>query len=110
LTKWKRIHAVRLASRNGHVSSARARQDGDRITASVETRRPDDPAARRRDDPGGVFQCQPQRRAGADTGWRPRHLDAITTEVDVKDVVAVLDQVRAGVFSGRAVVRVAEGF
>jgi acrylyl-CoA reductase (NADPH) len=41
---------------------------------------------------------------------RPRHLDAITTEVDVKDVVAVLDQVRAGAFSGRAVVRVAGGF
>jgi acrylyl-CoA reductase (NADPH) len=41
---------------------------------------------------------------------RPRHLDAITTDVDVKDVVAVLDQVRAGAFSGRAVVRVAGGF
>jgi acrylyl-CoA reductase (NADPH) len=41
---------------------------------------------------------------------RPRHLDAITTDVDVKDVVAVLDQVRAGAFSGRAVVRVADGF
>lgn len=41
---------------------------------------------------------------------RPRHLDTITTDVDVKDVVAVLDQVRAGRFSGRAVVRVAGGF
>jgi len=41
---------------------------------------------------------------------RPRHLDANTTDVDVKDVVAVLDQVRAGAFSGRAVVRVAGGF
>ena len=41
---------------------------------------------------------------------RPRHLDAITTDVDVKDVVTVLDQVRAGAFSGRAVVRVADGF
>ncbi|MFZ0903075.1 MAG: acryloyl-CoA reductase [Mycobacterium sp.] len=41
---------------------------------------------------------------------RPRHLDTITTEVDVKDVIAVLDQVRAGRFSGRAVVRVAGGF
>lgn len=41
---------------------------------------------------------------------RPRHLDAITTDVDVKDVVGVLDQVRAGRFSGRAVVRVAGGF
>jgi acrylyl-CoA reductase (NADPH) len=41
---------------------------------------------------------------------RPRHLDTITTDVDVKDVIAVLDQVRAGRFSGRAVVRVAGGF
>jgi acrylyl-CoA reductase (NADPH) len=41
---------------------------------------------------------------------RPRHLDAISSDVDVKDVVAVLDQVRAGAFSGRAVVRVAGGF
>jgi acrylyl-CoA reductase (NADPH) len=41
---------------------------------------------------------------------RPRHLAAITTEVDVKDVVGVLDQVRTGAFSGRAVVRVAGGF
>jgi acrylyl-CoA reductase (NADPH) len=41
---------------------------------------------------------------------RPRHLAMITTDVDVKDVVGVLDQVRAGAFSGRAVVRVAGGF
>ncbi len=41
---------------------------------------------------------------------RPRHLAAITTEMDVKDVVGVLDQLRAGGFSGRAVVRVAGGF
>jgi acrylyl-CoA reductase (NADPH) len=41
---------------------------------------------------------------------RPRHLAEITTDVDVKDVVDVLDQVRAGAFSGRAVVRVAGGF
>ena len=41
---------------------------------------------------------------------RPRHLDAVTSDVDVKDVVGVLDQVRAGAFSGRAVVRVAGGF
>jgi putative YhdH/YhfP family quinone oxidoreductase len=40
----------------------------------------------------------------------PRHLDDIVTEVDVKDVVAVLDKVRDGQFSGRAVVRVAGGF
>jgi acrylyl-CoA reductase (NADPH) len=41
---------------------------------------------------------------------RPRHLDAVTSDVDVKDVVGVLDQVRAGTFSGRAVVRVHGGF
>jgi acrylyl-CoA reductase (NADPH) len=41
---------------------------------------------------------------------RPQHLADITTEVDVKHVVDVLDQVRAGAFSGRAVVRVAGGF
>jgi acrylyl-CoA reductase (NADPH) len=54
----------------------------------------------------------PRRELWARLGdsLRPRHLDAITTDVDVKDVVAVLDQVRAGAFSGRAVVRVAGGF
>ncbi|MDT5350667.1 MAG: acrylyl-CoA reductase [Mycobacterium sp.] len=41
---------------------------------------------------------------------RPRHLEENTSEVDVKDVLDVLDQVRAGAFSGRAVVRVAGGF
>ncbi len=41
---------------------------------------------------------------------RPRHLDAVTSDVDVKDVVEVIDQVRDGKFSGRAVVRVADGF
>jgi hypothetical protein len=37
-------------------------------------------------------------------------LDAVTSDVDVKDVVEVIDQVRDGKFSGRAVVRVAGGF
>jgi putative YhdH/YhfP family quinone oxidoreductase len=41
---------------------------------------------------------------------RPRHLEALTSDVDVKDVVGVLDQVRDGKYSGRAVVRVAGGF
>ncbi|EHB58936.1 quinone oxidoreductase, YhdH/YhfP family [Mycolicibacterium rhodesiae JS60] len=41
---------------------------------------------------------------------KPRHLDDVTHEVDVKDVLAVIDQVRAGKYSGRAVVRVAGGF
>ena len=40
----------------------------------------------------------------------PTHLAHIVSEVDVKDVVGVIDQVRAGQFSGRAVVRVAGGF
>ncbi len=41
---------------------------------------------------------------------RPRHLDAVTSDIDVKDVVDVIDKVRDGKFSGRAVVRVAGGF
>lgn len=40
----------------------------------------------------------------------PQHLSDITSEVDVKDVVAVLDEIREGRYSGRAVVRVAGGF
>ncbi|TPG32781.1 acryloyl-CoA reductase [Mycolicibacterium hodleri] len=41
---------------------------------------------------------------------KPRRLSQITHDVDVKDVVDVIDQVRAGKFSGRAVVKVAGGF
>lgn len=41
---------------------------------------------------------------------RPRHLAEVTRLVDVKDVMTVIDQVRAGRYSGRAVVRVADGF
>ncbi len=41
---------------------------------------------------------------------KPQHLSDITNEVDVKDVVGVIDEVRAGKYSGRAVVRVAGGF
>lgn len=41
---------------------------------------------------------------------KPRHLSDIAYDVDVKDVVEVLDAVRAGKFSGRAVVRIAGGF
>lgn len=44
------------------------------------------------------------------TSLVPRHLADVTTEVDVKDVVGIIDQVRAGKFSGRAVVKVAGGF
>ena len=41
---------------------------------------------------------------------RPQHLSDITNEVDIKDVVGVLDEIREGRYSGRAVVRVAGGF
>lgn len=41
---------------------------------------------------------------------KPRHLESITHDVDVKDVVGVLDEIRAGRYSGRAVVKVADGF
>jgi acrylyl-CoA reductase (NADPH) len=41
---------------------------------------------------------------------RPQHLSRLTHDVDVKDVVSVIDQVRTGAYSGRAVVRVAGGF
>ncbi|MDH6196590.1 hypothetical protein M2272_003243 [Mycobacterium frederiksbergense] len=41
---------------------------------------------------------------------KPRRLDKVIREVDVKDVVGVLDDVRAGRHSGRAVVKVAGGF
>jgi acrylyl-CoA reductase (NADPH) len=40
----------------------------------------------------------------------PQHLPVISNDVDISDVVEVIDQVRAGKFSGRAVVRVAGGF
>ena len=40
----------------------------------------------------------------------PQHLSDITNDVDIKDVVGVLDEVRAGRYSGRAVVKVARGF
>jgi acrylyl-CoA reductase (NADPH) len=54
----------------------------------------------------------PRRRLWAQLGdsLRPRHLNSVVSDVDVKDVVSVIDQVRAGAFSGRAVVRVAGGF
>ena len=41
---------------------------------------------------------------------RPQHLSQITHDVDVKDVKSVIDEVREGRYSGRAVVRVAGGF
>jgi putative YhdH/YhfP family quinone oxidoreductase len=47
-------------------------------------------------------------RLGGDL--KPHHLAEVTHEVDVKDVLTVIDQVRAGKYSGRAVVRVSGGF
>ncbi|OBK35414.1 quinone oxidoreductase [Mycobacterium sp. 1245111.1] len=41
---------------------------------------------------------------------KPRHLSDVVHDVAVKDVTEVLDQVRAGKFLGRAVVRVKGGF
>ena len=54
----------------------------------------------------------PRRELWAHLGdsLRPRHLDSLVSDVDVNDVVGVIDRVRAGAFTGRAVVRVAGGF
>jgi acrylyl-CoA reductase (NADPH) len=41
---------------------------------------------------------------------RPQRLSQVTHDVDVKDVATVIDEVRAGRYSGRAVVKVAGGF
>jgi acrylyl-CoA reductase (NADPH) len=59
-----------------------------------------------------LMRIGPRRELWARLGdsLRPRHLADVITDVDVKDVVGVLDQLRAGAFSGRAVVRVAGGF
>lgn len=48
--------------------------------------------------------------AQIDSSLRPQHLSDVTHDVDVKDVVSVIDEVRAGKYSGRAVVRVEGGF
>jgi acrylyl-CoA reductase (NADPH) len=44
------------------------------------------------------------------TSLKPRHLSDVAHDVDVKDVVDLLHDVRAGTHSGRAVIRVAGGF
>lgn len=41
---------------------------------------------------------------------RPQRLSQVVHDVDVKDVASVIDRVREGTYSGRAVVRVAGGF
>jgi hypothetical protein len=38
--------------------------------------------------------------------FKPPHLADVTHEVELADVVSVIDQVRAGSYSGRAVVRI----
>jgi acrylyl-CoA reductase (NADPH) len=59
-----------------------------------------------------LMRIGPRRELWALLGGslKPRRLSQITHDVDVKDVVDVIDRVRAGKFSGRAVVRVAGGF
>jgi len=59
-----------------------------------------------------LLPIEPRRKLWGLLGGklRPRHLAAVTSDVDVKDVISVIDQVRDGKFSGRAVVRVAGGF
>lgn len=59
-----------------------------------------------------MMRIGPRRELWALLGGslKPQRLSQITHDVDVKDVVDVIDQVRAGAFSGRAVVKVAGGF
>ena len=59
-----------------------------------------------------MMRIGPRRELWALLGGslKPQRLSQITHDVDVKDVLRVIDQVRDGKFSGRAVVRVADGF
>ena len=59
-----------------------------------------------------LMRIGPRRQLWALLGGslKPQRLSQITHDVDVKDVVEVIDRVRAGTFSGRAVVKVAGGF
>lgn len=41
---------------------------------------------------------------------KPRHLEDLAHDVSLADVIGVIDQVRDGKYSGRAVVRIADGF
>lgn len=41
---------------------------------------------------------------------RPRHLADIMRRIPARELVSVLDLVRAGKFTGRAVIEVADGF
>ncbi|MBP2525152.1 MULTISPECIES: MDR family oxidoreductase [unclassified Rhodococcus (in: high G+C Gram-positive bacteria)] len=59
-----------------------------------------------------LMPIEPRRalwtRLGSDLA--PRHLKEITNLVAVRDVVSVIDQVREGKYTGRALVQVADGF
>jgi putative YhdH/YhfP family quinone oxidoreductase len=59
-----------------------------------------------------MMRIGPRRELWALLGGslKPQRLSQITHDVDVKDVVGVIDKVRDGKYSGRAVVRVAGGF
>jgi acrylyl-CoA reductase (NADPH) len=59
-----------------------------------------------------MMRIGPRRELWALLGGslKPQRLSQITHDVDVKDVVGVIDRVRDGKYSGRAVVRVAGGF
>jgi putative YhdH/YhfP family quinone oxidoreductase len=59
-----------------------------------------------------MMRIGPRRELWALLGGslKPQRLSQITHDVDVKDVVEVIDRVRDGKFSGRAVVKVAGGF
>ena len=59
-----------------------------------------------------MMRIAPRRALWARLGesLHPQRLSQITHDVDVKDVTGVVDQLRDGKFSGRAVVRVAGGF
>jgi acrylyl-CoA reductase (NADPH) len=59
-----------------------------------------------------LMPIEPRRELWQKLGssLHPQHLSDITNDVDIKDVVSVIDEVRAGRYSGRAVVKVAGGF
>lgn len=103
-----------------------ARQDGDRVVAAVETLQTSElppgevtirvlyssvnfKDALALTAKGGVVRDYPIV-PGIDLTGEVVSSDSPDFAPDVKDVVAVLDEVRAGRYSGRAVVKVAGGF
>lgn len=59
-----------------------------------------------------LLAIEKRRRLWVELGdsLKPQHLSQVVHDVDVRDVGTVIDEVRAGRYSGRAVVRVAGGF